>query len=122
MSPRKFLGLIPFGSPLEAYFESYQSAQTHLNAIINTLYHSKDELQQDDAAIDQEKAQMWALMQKIEQYVYLAKKLDAALSARIAGIQATDPQRAKVLQEEVLLYTRQKETDLLTQMAVNIQG
>ncbi len=121
-SPRKLLGIIPFGNKLEAYFEGYQSAQTHLNAIINTLYHSKDELQKDDAAIDQEKATMWALMQKIEQYIYLAKKLDAALSAKIAGIETTDPQRAKVLKEEVLFYTRQKETDLLTQMAVNLQG
>ncbi|HME82667.1 MAG TPA: toxic anion resistance protein [Candidatus Eremiobacteraceae bacterium] len=121
-SPRKLLGIIPFGSKIEAYFESYQSAQTHLNAIINTLYHSKDQLQQDDAAIDQEKATMWALMQKIEQYIYLAKKLDAALTAKIAGIEASDPQRAKVLKEEVLFYTRQKETDLLTQMAVNMQG
>src|SRR5215469_506342 len=121
-SPRKLLGVIPFGNKLEAYFEGYQSAQTHLNAIINTLYHSKDELQLDNAAIDQEKATMWTLMQKIEQYVYLAKKLDAALSAKIASIESTDPQRAKVLKEEVLFYTRQKETDLLTQMAVNIQG
>jgi len=121
-SPRKLLGVIPFGSKLEAYFEGYQSAQTHLNAIINTLYHSKDELQQDDAAIDQEKATMWALMQKIEQYVYLAKKLDAALTPKIAQIETTDPQRAKVLKEEVLFYVRQKETDLLTQEAVNIQG
>ena len=121
-SPRKLLGIIPFGSKLEAYFEGYQSAQTHLNAIINTLYHSKDELQQDDASIDQEKATMWALMQKIEQYIYLAKKLDAALTPKIAAIEATDPQRAKVLKEEVLFYVRQKETDLLTQMAVNLQG
>jgi len=121
-SPRKLLGIIPFGSKLEAYFEGYQSAQTHLNAIINTLYHSKDELQQDDAAIDQEKATMWTLMQKIEQYIYLAKKLDAALTPKIAQIETTDPQRAKVLKEEVLFYVRQKETDLLTQMAVNLQG
>ncbi|MBV8222623.1 MAG: toxic anion resistance protein, partial [Candidatus Eremiobacteraeota bacterium] len=121
-SPRKLLGIIPFGNKLEAYFEGYQSAQTHLNAIINALYHSKDELQKDNAAIDQEKATMWALMQKIEQYIYLAKKLDAALSAKIGSIEASDPQRAKVLKEEVLFYTRQKETDLLTQMAVDIQG
>ena len=121
-SARKLLGIIPFGSKLEAYFEGYQSAQTHLNAILSALYHSKDELQKDNASIDQEKATMWALMQKLEQYVYLAKKLDAALSAKIGSIEASDPQRAKVLKEEVLFYSRQKETDLLTQMAVNIQG
>ena len=121
-APRKLLGLIPFGNKLSEYFEGYQSAQTHLNHIIETLYHSKDELQEDDAAIDQEKQQLWTLMQKIEQYVYLGKKLDAALAAKLASLDSTDPQRAKVLREEVLFYTRQKVTDLLTQMAVNVQG
>jgi uncharacterized protein YaaN involved in tellurite resistance len=120
--PRRLLGVIPFGNKLIQYFEGYQSAQTHLNAIINTLYHSKDQLQQDDAAIDQEKTQMWALMQRMQQYVYLGKKLDQALTAKIASIEPSDPERAKVLKEEALFYVRQKVTDLLTQMAVNIQG
>ena len=121
-APRRLLGIIPFGNKLRDYFEGYQSAQTHLNHIIETLYHSKDELQQDDAAIDQEKQQMWVLMQKIEQYVYLGKKLDASLTAKLAALDTSDPERAKVLREEVLFYTRQKVTDLLTQMAVNAQG
>lgn len=121
-APRKLLGLIPFGSKIREYFQRYQSAQSHLNAIITTLYHSKDELEKDDAAIEQEKTQMWALMQRIEQYIYLGKKIDTALSAKLDGMDKTDPDRAKVLREEVLFYTRQKVVDLLTQMAVNMQG
>jgi uncharacterized protein YaaN involved in tellurite resistance len=121
-APRRILGVIPFGSKLVAYFDSYRSAQSHLNAIITTLYHSKDELEKDNAAIDQEKVRMWALMQRLEQYIYLGKKLDAALSAQLDALDKTDPDRAKVLREDVLFYTRQKVTDLLTQMAVNVQG
>jgi hypothetical protein len=33
-----------------------------------------------------------------------------------------DPEKARVVREEMLFYTRQKVTDLLTQLAVNIQG
>jgi len=121
-APRKLLGLIPLGSKLVAYFDGYRSSQSHLNAIIETLYRSKDELEKDNAAIEQEKQRMWALMQRLEQYVYLGKRLDAALSAKLDALDKTDPARAKVLREDVLFYARQKVTDLLTQMAVNVQG
>jgi uncharacterized protein YaaN involved in tellurite resistance len=121
-APRKLLGMIPMGSHLLSYFDSYRSAQSHLNAIIESLYHSKDALQQDNAAIEQEKVRMWALMQRLEQFVYLGKKIDAALSAKVNALDTTDAPRAKILREDVLFYARQKVTDLLTQMAVNVQG
>jgi uncharacterized protein YaaN involved in tellurite resistance len=122
LSPRKLLGLIPFGNKLTAYFDGYRSAQNHLNAIIETLYRSKDELQRDNAAIEQEKATMWTLMQKLEGFAYLAKKLDGEIDARLATLDTSDPQRAKILREDVQFYARQKSQDLLTQMAVNVQG
>jgi uncharacterized protein YaaN involved in tellurite resistance len=122
LSPRKLLGLIPFGNKLTAYFDGYRSAQNHLNAIIETLYRSKDELQRDNAAIEQEKATMWTLMQKLEGFAYLAKKLDGEIDARLTMLDTSDPQRAKILREDVQFYARQKIQDLLTQMAVNVQG
>jgi uncharacterized protein YaaN involved in tellurite resistance len=122
LSPRKLLGMIPFGNKLKAYFDGYRSAQNHLNAIIETLYRSKDELQRDNASIEQEKSTMWSLMQKLEGYVYLGKKLDAEIDARLAALDTADPERAKILREDVQFYTRQKIQDLLTQMAVNVQG
>src|SRR4029077_19800945 len=45
-----------------------------------------------------------------------------ALSARIATIETTDPERAKVLKEDMLFSVRQKNQDLLTQLAVSVQG
>ena len=122
LAPRKLLGLIPFGNKIAAYFDGYRSAQNHLNAIIETLYRSKDELQRDNAAIEQEKAAMWALMQKLEGFAYLANKLDAEIGARLAVLDTSDPARAKILREDVQFYARQKMQDLLTQMAVNVQG
>jgi uncharacterized protein YaaN involved in tellurite resistance len=122
LSPRKLLGIVPFGNKLKAYFDGYRSAQNHLNAIIETLYRSKDELQRDNASIEQEKAAMWALMQKLEGFAYLAKKLDAEIDSRLAVLDTSDPARAKILREDVQFYARQKVQDLLTQMAVNVQG
>ena len=122
LSPKHLFGLVPFGNRLRDYFARYQSAQGHLNAIIQALYRGQDELRQDDAAIEQEKVNIWDIKGKLEQYIYLAGKLDAALEAQIDQIGQTDPERAKALREDVLFYVRQKRQDLLTQLAVNAQG
>jgi uncharacterized protein YaaN involved in tellurite resistance len=123
-SPNKLLGLIPFGvgNKLRDYFEKYQSSQHHINEIITALYHGQDELQRDNAAIEQEKVNLWAIMARLRQYAYLSGQLDDALTARIAGMETTDPERAKVLKEDMLFSVRQKRQDLLTQLAVSVQG
>ena len=51
LSPRKLLGMIPMGRKVDDYFMKYQSAQGHLNAILETLYRSQDELRKDNASI-----------------------------------------------------------------------
>jgi uncharacterized protein YaaN involved in tellurite resistance len=122
LSPRKLLGLLPFGDRLRDYFEKYRSSQHELDSIITALYHGQDELQRDNAAIEQEKVNLWAVMGRLRQYSYLAQSLDTALSARIATIETTDPERAKVLKEDMLFSVRQKNQDLLTQLAVSVQG
>ena len=121
-APRKLLGFLPFGNRLVDYFDKYQSSQSHLNAIIDSLKRGKDELLRDNAAIEQEKSNLWTLMERLEKYIYIGKKLDAALQAKAAQLDASDPEKARVVREDMLFYTRQKVTDLLTQMAVNVQG
>src|SRR5262245_50854991 len=119
---RKLLGIIPFGDKLRDYFHKFESAQTHLNAILNALYEGQDELRKDNAALEQEKVHLWETMERLTQYIYVAEHLDSSLSAKIDEIAATDPERAKTLREDVLFYVRQKHQDLLTQLAVSIQG
>ncbi|HYL51995.1 MAG TPA: toxic anion resistance protein [Acidimicrobiia bacterium] len=119
---RKLLGLIPFGGKLREYFHRYESAQKHLNAILTALYKGQDELRKDNAALEQEKVHLWETMQRLAQYVYVAEHLDASLEAKIREIEPTDADRAKTLRQDVLFYVRQKRQDLLTQLAVSIQG
>jgi uncharacterized protein YaaN involved in tellurite resistance len=123
-SPKKLLGLLPFGAgdKLRDYFDKYRSSQHQIDSIITSLYHGQDELQRDNAAIEQEKANLWTTMGRLRQYAYLAGRLDDALAARIAVIETSDPERAKVLKEDMLFSVRQKHQDLLTQLAVSVQG
>ncbi len=69
-----------------------------------------------------EKQNLWASMGRLNQYVYVAERLDARLAAQIAELELTDPERAKALSQDVLFYVRQKHQDLLTQLAVSIQN
>ncbi|MFN2464342.1 MAG: toxic anion resistance protein [Candidatus Dormibacteria bacterium] len=122
LEPHRLLGIIPFGNKLRDYFEKYQGAQAHLDKIIQALYHGQDELRRDNASVEQEKVNLWHIMQRLQEYAYMARKLDESLQSRIVSLQATDPEKAKVLQEDLLFYVRQKVQDLLTQLAVSVQG
>lgn len=119
---KKLIGLIPFGDKLRDYFRRYESAQGQLDGILNSLYSGQDELRKDNASLEQEKANLWETMQRLGQYIYIAEHLDAALVAKIAEIEISDPDKAKALTQDVLFYVRQKHQDLLTQLAVSIQG
>ena len=117
---KKLLGMIPFGDRLRDYFHKYESAQSHIDAILKALLDGQDELRKDNAALDQEKVHLWETMQRLAQYAYVADHLDKALEAKIA--QLSDAEKAKVLRDDVLYAVRQKHQDLLTQLAVAIQG
>ncbi len=119
---KKFLGLIPFGDKVQDYFRKYQSSQNHLNAILHALRSGQDELTKDNVSLNMEKQQLWDTMNRLDQYIYLAEQLDSQLSGAIAELQVSDPMKADALNKDVLFYVRQKHQDLLTQLAVSIQG
>ena len=122
LSKKTLFGIIPFGNRLRDYFAKYESSQRNIDAIIQSLYRGQDELRQDNASLEQEKQNVWAIKDKLQQYLYMSAQLDSALTAKIASLQTTDPDKAKALNEDVLFYVRQKRQDLLTQLAVNMQG
>ncbi|GAB5352331.1 toxic anion resistance protein [Qipengyuania sp. 483] len=119
---RKILGIIPFGNKLTNYFRSYQSAQTHIQSVLSNLASGKDELIMDNAAIDVERQKLWEAMGNLEQMIHISKALDAKLEDKAAELDATDPAKAKAVRETALFYVRQRTQDLLTQMAVSVQG
>ena len=119
---RKILGIIPFGNRIDRYFDKYRSSQTHISKILSSLGNGKDELLMDNAAIDTERANLWKTMHKLEQMVHISKTLDQRLEDKANELDATEPAKAKAIRETALFYTRQRTTDLLTQMAVTVQG
>jgi uncharacterized protein YaaN involved in tellurite resistance len=121
-APKRLFGIIPFGNNMRNYFDSYKSSQTHIASILTRLAGGKDELLKDNAAIATERQSLWAAMGRLEQMIHVSKALDAKLESKANEIETSDPVKAKAIRETALFYVRQRTTDLLTQMAVSVQG
>ena len=120
---RKILGFIPGGNKLAKYFQKYESAQTQLDAIIKSLMSGQDELLKDNAALAGEKMQLWETMQALSEYAVFAKALDNATVEKIDASRTSGRiDEAQKLEADVLFPIRQRHQDILTQLAVSVQG
>jgi uncharacterized protein YaaN involved in tellurite resistance len=120
---KKVLKWLPGGDKVDRYFAKYQSAQAHLNSIIKALDSGQDELRKDNAAIETEKANMWSMMGKLREYNELAAALDAALENKVAELEAAGrTEDANTVRSDALFPVRQRRQDIMTQMAVAVQG
>ncbi|MFN2562317.1 MAG: toxic anion resistance protein [Jatrophihabitans sp.] len=120
---KKVLKWLPGGDKIQKYFQKYESAQTQLNAIIKSLEAGQDDLRKDNAAIETEKANMWTTMGKLSEYNALASALDEAITNKVAELEAAgNAEAANTLKSDALFAIRQRRQDIMTQMAVSVQG
>jgi len=121
-SKQKILGMIPFGNKLQAYFRKYESAGTQLQKSMNQIYAARDDMQRDEVEIESLRAKLWEAMQKLKAAIEFATQLDTKIATKVDSLKATDPERAKAIEQEVLFYARQNLQDMLTQQAVCVNG
>lgn len=120
---KRMLRFLPGGSAIQRYFMKYESAQEQLNAITKALKGGQDELRQDNAAIQTERDALWAAMGQLANYAVLASHLGNGLEQRITNLRNQGKvDDASALEGDALFYVRQRHQDLMTQMAVSIQG
>jgi uncharacterized protein YaaN involved in tellurite resistance len=120
---KKVLKWLPGGDRIQKYFQKYESAQTQLNAIIKSLESGQDDLRKDNAAIETEKANMWTTMGKLSEYNQLASALDEAVTNKVAELEAAgNTEASTALKSDALFAIRQRRQDIMTQMAVSVQG
>ena len=120
---RKILGVIPGGNKLAKYFQRYESAQTQLDKIIKSLMAGQDELMKDNASLAQEKTRLWETMQQLSEYAVFAQELDKATVEKIDEVRrGGQAEHAQQLESDVLFPVRQRRQDILTQLAVSVQG
>lgn len=124
LSPsKKILGFIPGGRKIEKYFQKYESAQTQLDNITKAMLHGKDELLKDNAALEVSKGNLWESMGNLNQYARLAEEIDNAVTAEVKTLRSQGQvEKANALETDVLFPVRQRHQDILTQLAVSVQG
>ncbi len=120
--PQKILGFIPYGNRLQSYFRKYQSVGDQLQKSMQQLYSARDDMQRDVVELEVTRTKLWDAMQKLTGAIQFAESLDAKLFGKVEALKATDPIRAKALEQEVLFYARQNLQDMLTQQAVCTNG
>jgi uncharacterized protein YaaN involved in tellurite resistance len=106
-----------------AYFARYRDAHADLDAILRELLAGQDELRRDNATIDTEQAESRAVLARLSEYAALASALDAAVTERVAALEARgEGDAAGVLRNEALTAVRRRHQDVLTHLAVATQG
>jgi Toxic anion resistance protein (TelA) len=76
--------------------------------------HGQDALRQQAVAL-------WATIARLQQYTLLTAYLDRALEVRVPGLDASDPDRARVLRH-MQRHARGRHDELLTAFAIATQG
>lgn len=120
---QKFLGIFPMGKKIQRYFERYESANDQIDKIIKSLMTGQDELRKDNAALQGEKISLYETMKQLNEWAFLAQKLDEEVTSQVAVARNRgDVEAATKLESDVLFAIRQRRTDILTQLAVSAQG
>lgn len=110
------------GSPLARYFTKYESAQTVIASIIQSLEQGKNQLQRDNVTLAEDQQQMRESNVKLERAIKLGQLIDQGLQYKLdREIPKEDP-RHKFIGEELLFPLRQRLIDLQQQLAVSQQG
>ena len=122
LSSHKILGVIPFGNRLQAYLQRFDSASGSLKKMIEHIYSVQDELARDDQELFATMNKLLDAMVKLKAVDVFIDRLDDMLTGAIDKLKATDPMRAKAIEQEVLFYARQASVDVKTQALVMING
>jgi uncharacterized protein YaaN involved in tellurite resistance len=117
------LGKVPgIGTPLRRYFSKYESAQTVINAIVNSLEQGRDQLQRDNLTLSEDQKRMQETGGTLERGIKLGQLIDQKLQYKMDRETEAGSAEQKFIGEELLFPLRQRIMDLQQQLAVSQQG
>lgn len=120
--PRLFGFLPGIGQPIKRYFTKFESAQTVLDAVFNSLENGADMLKRDNITLIEDQKKLRELTQKLAKTIALGQLLDQKLNTVLEQEIPSDDARYRFIQEELLFPLRQRIMDLQQQLAVNQQA
>lgn len=119
----RMLGLIPgVGKKMKKYFAQYQSSQTVINIIVNSLKKGKNQLLRDNDILKEDQKHMRMITFKLQKAITLAQAIDKKLDYKLQREIEANSEMYKFVSDELLFPLRQRTMDLQQQLAVNQQG
>lgn len=118
----RLLGMIPgVGKPIKRYFMKFESSQTIIERIMNSLEVGRKQLVGDNKILSVDQERMRDITLQLQKVIALAQQMDIKLSAKLKEINL-DEQEANFIETELLFPLRQKTQDVYQQLLVNQQG
>ncbi|MCF6250059.1 MAG: toxic anion resistance protein [Methylococcaceae bacterium] len=120
---RRMISMLPFvGTPIEQYFAQYQSADSVISNIVNSLEKGKDQLKRDVITLDDDQHYMYDLSAKLKKAVAFAEIVDNGLTDKVENKLISDDPKVSFIKEEIMFPLRQRIMDLQQQLAVSQQA
>ena len=123
MGPVKVMGIaMPFGNKLRSYFDNFKPMGEGLGELAQVLETEEDNMRREIAEYDVVEAQLYATVQKLDRATEYLSLLDSKVEAQSREVAATNPDKAKALNEEVLYYVRGNLNDVSEVKLLAIAG
>lgn len=117
----RMLGFMPFiGTPLKRYFTRYETAQTVLAAIRNSLMNGQKTLERDNLILSDDQDSLNTINVRLKEASATAQLVDQYLTSMVE--KENDTKRKSFQEQEILFPLRQRITDIQQSIVVNQQG
>lgn len=119
---RRLFSFLPFvGTPIAKWFSRYQTAESVINDIVQSLRSGQGQLQRDNITLEEDQIRYRELTFLLEDYVRFGQQLDTQISQAVDAHSLAET-KATFLQEQILFPLRQRVMDLQQTLAVNQQA
>ncbi len=119
----RLLQKIPFvGKPINRYFQKFMSAETVIDAIIQSLQTGRDQLSRDNTTLAHDQENMRNSMEKLTRAIQLGQVLDQKLQYKLDREISPEDELSVFIKNELMFPLRQRIIDLQQSLAVNQQG
>lgn len=124
LSPvKRMLSFLPGNKKMVQWSRKFDSSQDQLNGIIKGLENGKESLKRDVADLRVEKKRAWQSLQDLAKAERIVAELDRQVTSEIESLKSQGKdQESREMESDILFPVRQRQQDLLTQIAVTVQG
>ncbi len=124
LSPvKRLFSFLPGNKKMVQWGRKFDSSQDQLNGITRGLETGKESLKRDVAELRVEQKNAWQSIQDLAKAERVITEFDKQISSEISNLKNQGKnQEAREMEADILFPVRQRQQDLLTQIAVTVQG